>query len=71
MQRHGTCFILENKTDYVLFGGAHPYIITRAVIAVYRTQSHDGRSMSYFFRTNVVVYRTISYKHETDRAKRL
>ena len=44
---------------------------TRAEIAVYCTQSHDGHSMSYLFCTNVVVYRTISYKLETDRAKHL
>ena len=37
---------------------------TRAEIAVCRTQSHDGR-------TNVTVYRTVSYKLETDRAKLL
>ena len=37
----------KQKRLRLLFGGAHPYIITRAEIALYRTQSHDGRTMSY------------------------
>ena len=44
---------------------------TRAEIAEYRTQSHDGRTMTYYFCPNIVVCRTISYKLEADRAKLL
>ena len=57
---------------------------TRAEIALYpyipnmlqnscrnRIVSYTVERWSYYFRTNVIVYRTISYKLETDRAKLL
>ena len=36
----------EKKKLCLLFCGAHPYIITRAEIMLYRTQSHDCRTVS-------------------------
>ena len=52
VQCHGICFSLENLRDYDHWSVARTLIFktcckTRAEIALYRTQSHDSRTMSY------------------------
>ena len=55
LQRHGTCYSLESKIDYdhwwvarnLIFQTAQTCCKPRAEIALYGTQSHEGRTMSY------------------------
>ena len=52
MQRYGTCFSLENKRGYDHWSVVRTLIFktcckTHAEIALYRIESHDGRTMSY------------------------
>ena len=61
------------KRLWLLVGGAHPYIPNMLQSSCRnRIVSYTVARWSYYvvlFRTNIVIYRTIPYKLETDRAK--
>ena len=68
-------FLPRKQKRWPLVGGAHPYIPNMLQNSCRnRNNSYTVARWSYYvvlIRTNVVVYRSISYKLETDRAKLL